>query len=702
MRPVQIGPRHRDLDPAPVAFGLRPRAAARVKRCRVIARDRQAVVRGRGERRQQRLPPGGIIGPGPDACRSRVSRYQSAIASSSTAAAASDCTKAAALRLPPRTARCRSARRPSDSDQRPHGAGWRGQAAIERHSGTRISTTWPVSGLPCISPQICATVHSQTGKPVLAARLFPSGNRCRRNGSIRPNMRGISRRSAIFCRLRVVLTVGRAICAWASNSTCAIRIGHLGMKWHRELRQGGRRQHGTGVRMTDNRTRRRHAAWPSWCVRGDGGGSGPHLLQCVRPAERRWRHPPHPHVFGPHRRKHRHDLLDRRRVHSRKSSRKSTTSCATGGPTTPIKMDMRTIDIMAASHRLMDVSEPYMLLSGYRSPKTNAMLRSKSGGVAQELAAHEGPGGRPAAEVAVGRPDGQGRCGLLVGRCGQVFAVELRAHGLRPGPQLGRLTPVDSCENRAPSGAFFIRILRDRRRTSSPADQPPVVALPFAAVDLTAAEPHRHDELLGTVGPARRRLHVRDLGEVASSASSASRSRPRRPAPWRRRCRRLPARRRQRPAPPRPAPRCAGGRSPLCPRGRRRHVGHHHIGPPAKPALDLVIGVVVQKIQLVDLGPGNRLHLLQVDAQHRADRLFRVLPQRIDPRHRHLAPAARRAAKIDHPRPRLQEPVRVIQFQNLVGRPAPVAFALGADARKGRSAAAPATASTTACAPSRS
>ncbi len=48
-----------------------------------------------------------------------------------------------------------------------------------------------------------------------------------------------------------------------------------------------------------------------------------------------------------------------------------------------ITMDPRTVDIMAASHRLMDVSEPYMLLSGYRSPKTNAMLRSRSGGVAK-------------------------------------------------------------------------------------------------------------------------------------------------------------------------------------------------------------------------------------------------------------------------------------------------------------------------------
>lgn len=47
------------------------------------------------------------------------------------------------------------------------------------------------------------------------------------------------------------------------------------------------------------------------------------------------------------------------------------------------KIDMRTVDIMAASHRLMDVNEPYMLLSGYRCAKTNAMLRSKSRGVAK-------------------------------------------------------------------------------------------------------------------------------------------------------------------------------------------------------------------------------------------------------------------------------------------------------------------------------
>ena len=45
--------------------------------------------------------------------------------------------------------------------------------------------------------------------------------------------------------------------------------------------------------------------------------------------------------------------------------------------------DPRTIDIAAAAHRLMDVSEPFMLLSGYRSAQTNAMLRSHSSGVAR-------------------------------------------------------------------------------------------------------------------------------------------------------------------------------------------------------------------------------------------------------------------------------------------------------------------------------
>ncbi len=48
-----------------------------------------------------------------------------------------------------------------------------------------------------------------------------------------------------------------------------------------------------------------------------------------------------------------------------------------------MNIDTRTVDIMAASHRLLEVNEPYMLLSGYRSPATNAMLRRNSSGVAK-------------------------------------------------------------------------------------------------------------------------------------------------------------------------------------------------------------------------------------------------------------------------------------------------------------------------------
>ncbi len=58
-----------------------------------------------------------------------------------------------------------------------------------------------------------------------------------------------------------------------------------------------------------------------------------------------------------------------------------------------MKIDTRTIDIMAAAHNLMDVDEPYMLLSGYRSPETNAMLRRRSSGVARNSLHMKGQAG---------------------------------------------------------------------------------------------------------------------------------------------------------------------------------------------------------------------------------------------------------------------------------------------------------------------
>ena len=42
-----------------------------------------------------------------------------------------------------------------------------------------------------------------------------------------------------------------------------------------------------------------------------------------------------------------------------------------------------TLDILAATHRLLDCAEPFEVVSGYRTARTNAMLRRTSRGVAK-------------------------------------------------------------------------------------------------------------------------------------------------------------------------------------------------------------------------------------------------------------------------------------------------------------------------------
>ncbi len=46
-------------------------------------------------------------------------------------------------------------------------------------------------------------------------------------------------------------------------------------------------------------------------------------------------------------------------------------------------MDPKVIDLICSLHRKSGCSRPFEILSGYRSPKTNAMLRSVSDGVAK-------------------------------------------------------------------------------------------------------------------------------------------------------------------------------------------------------------------------------------------------------------------------------------------------------------------------------
>ncbi len=47
------------------------------------------------------------------------------------------------------------------------------------------------------------------------------------------------------------------------------------------------------------------------------------------------------------------------------------------------EMDPHAIDILSATQHLLDCSEPFQVVSGYRSRKTNAMLRRRSRGVAK-------------------------------------------------------------------------------------------------------------------------------------------------------------------------------------------------------------------------------------------------------------------------------------------------------------------------------
>lgn len=46
-------------------------------------------------------------------------------------------------------------------------------------------------------------------------------------------------------------------------------------------------------------------------------------------------------------------------------------------------IDPRTIDIMSATHRLLECDEDFLVVSGYRTKRTNAMLRRRSRAVAR-------------------------------------------------------------------------------------------------------------------------------------------------------------------------------------------------------------------------------------------------------------------------------------------------------------------------------
>ena len=42
-----------------------------------------------------------------------------------------------------------------------------------------------------------------------------------------------------------------------------------------------------------------------------------------------------------------------------------------------MKYDAHNVDNLAATLRLMDTNEPYLMISGYRTPQTNRMLQGR-------------------------------------------------------------------------------------------------------------------------------------------------------------------------------------------------------------------------------------------------------------------------------------------------------------------------------------
>src|SRR6056297_1246938 len=80
----------------------------------------------------------------------------------------------------------------------------------------------------------------------------------------------------------------------------------------------------------------------------------------------------------------------------------------------------------------------------------------------------------------------------------------------------------------------------------------------------------------------------------------------------------------------------------------------------------------------MQLNARNRLDLLEVDAQDAPLCLARLLAKRIDARHRHLTPATRRAAQIDHPRAWHEKAEFVVKLHDLERRAPAIAFKLRA------------------------
>jgi uncharacterized protein YcbK (DUF882 family) len=87
-------------------------------------------------------------------------------------------------------------------------------------------------------------------------------------------------------------------------------------------------------------------------------------------------------------------------------------------------IDTRTVDIIAATQQLLNTSTPFLMLSGYRTPETNALLRKRSRGVAKNSLAYERASGGSAYAGQVGPSGGHSRRILRSWRGWSLFTLQ--------------------------------------------------------------------------------------------------------------------------------------------------------------------------------------------------------------------------------------------------------------------------------------
>ena len=107
----------------------------------------------------------------------------------------------------------------------------------------------------------------------------------------------------------------------------------------------------------------------------------------------------------------------------------------------------------------------------------------------------------------------------------------------------------------------------------------------------------------------------------------------------------------------------------VVPGGVRRHVGQHQVGLAGQRRQHRLLRRGVLEIPLQHDGAGDRVHRQQVERHDPAAGR--------DAFQRHLGPAARRGAEVDHPGARLQQPDLVVDLEQLEGGARAVAAGLG-------------------------